>query len=117
MTNQEREDFVSADKRNTTPEKHTPGPWTDNYRFTPAQAHLEIYATPGARCIAKVFNADFSHGEKEANARLIAAAPELLEALKNLYTWCADDTSAFAILQQTRNVIAKVVGEESLTDD
>ena len=52
--------------------KHTPGPWT----LLIARARIEVRTSPEA-CYA------FSLSD-EANARLIAAAPELLEALKGL---------------------------------
>jgi hypothetical protein len=55
---------------------HTPGPW-ENDRQT-------VYSVNGVheQEIAEVYgNAD---GNAEANARLIAAAPELLEALKRI---------------------------------
>lgn len=61
--------------------KHTPGPWNINYLRNGAN----ILATDGHGAIAKV-NVRYSKTnnliEFEANACLIAAAPELLEALK-----------------------------------
>jgi hypothetical protein len=59
---------------------HTPGPW--DYRFSemlrnPSQEQCEIFAPDGTailRCAANRYRF-------LANARLIAAAPELLEAL------------------------------------
>jgi len=59
--------------------KHTPGPWT----FTKARTIIHI--SNGVRPIAEVpCRADKRtvYPEAEANARLIAAAPEMLEALK-----------------------------------
>jgi hypothetical protein len=62
---------------------HTPGPWVattlDGY------GRFEIHAHNGGRAIAKSPNGygDASTAEtNEANARLIAAAPELLAALQ-----------------------------------
>lgn len=55
--------------------KHTPGPW---------HVTAATYVTPGAnRCVANCAPADcgISYGEAQANARLIAAAPELLAQL------------------------------------
>lgn len=57
-------------------QKHTPGPWTlereKNIRL--------LVRTAPDRCYA-------FHPDDEPNARLIAAAPELLEALKTLVSW------------------------------
>ncbi len=101
--------------------KHTPGPWMDSYRFTPAQAHLEVYAS-GVRCVAKVFNADFTQAEKEANARLIASAPDLLEALKlaaneindlNHVLHTNGEFVNHTIERGFRRIIAKATGEGS----
>tara|TARA_Y100000034_G_scaffold83417_1_gene99843 strand:- start:1311 stop:1583 length:273 start_codon:yes stop_codon:yes gene_type:complete len=61
--------------------KHTPGPWylasTDNG----AQAHLQTSARETDTYIALI---DTMDTEQDANARLIAAAPALLEAAKAL---------------------------------
>lgn len=60
--------------------KHTPGPWIyiGNGDIV---ARSENYCG-GEKDIASVFLT--ANDEDEANARLIAAAPELLEALQNL---------------------------------
>ena len=61
--------------------QHTPGPWildqdrTDDGTYY-VRANNEV-------AVAEALNSRaFSIGEPEANARLIAAAPELLEALR-----------------------------------
>jgi len=65
---------------------HTPGPWT---------AHgCTLYAGPNR--IAQTWDAEYDGlptPEMEANAQLIAAAPELLEALKWALEQIADDLS------------------------
>lgn len=53
--------------------KHTPGPWA------PSDETCN-YVWSGDTCVARMAETD----EKEANARLIAAAPELLEALRRV---------------------------------
>jgi hypothetical protein len=58
--------------------KYTPGPW-DIIR---AGAALMIYGPVGQR-ICKILFPEIS-AEREANAHLISAAPELLEALESL---------------------------------
>lgn len=58
--------------------KHTPGPWKSFQRLS-QDGLPEIVVTAENGCpIAVVSN----HAEFKANTRLIAAAPELLEALK-----------------------------------
>jgi hypothetical protein len=70
--------------------KHTPGPWHlgshgEQYNF----AHVRAGSDDSAETIAEVFGLYINTGragqkneEAIANARLIAAAPELLAALK-----------------------------------
>lgn len=58
--------------------KHTPGPWQWTQHFDPT---ISIYKD-GFGQIARLY--DSSVGTGKANARLIAAAPDLLEALKTL---------------------------------
>lgn len=59
--------------------KHTPGPW-GFYNLTPGNLVVE---TREGRRIADVAGIDF---EADANARLIATAPDLLEAA----SWARD---------------------------
>lgn len=64
---------------------HTPGPWRyvrENGSPTTGQ-HMIAGAKPGY--LAEV--RDCGSGDVGANARLIAAAPELLAALQNLLSW------------------------------
>ena len=58
-------------------------------------------------------------GEAEANARLIAAAPDLLEALNELVNWFGMDRSDWdgwegvnEVLDSASNAIAKATGKE-----
>ncbi len=66
---------------------HTPGPWTFNIRQAKADCCGAVTSSIG------YVKADtghieiavlYRHAHQEANARLIAAAPDLLEALKKL---------------------------------
>ena len=61
--------------------KHTPGPW---YAL-PARAGFYIQAENDIIVDTADQNARYGTIDDEANARLIAAAPELLEALKALH--------------------------------
>lgn len=91
--------------------KHTPGPWTiepfDNFDKS------IVIREPGVA----VDNDDVNHAEAAANARLIAAAPDLLAALRECLTVIdpeADPThrSNREILAQARAAIAKATQKE-----
>lgn len=59
--------------------KHTPGPWSVTYS---AKGPSEIRGDANTTDYVAFFDTNFRVDSN--NARLIAAAPELLEALKNL---------------------------------
>lgn len=59
---------------------HTPGPWTIFGTFNVRGANGRGVATTGGINDGRI--ADGGFAENSANARLIAAAPDLLEALK-----------------------------------
>ena len=93
--------------------KHTPGPWafsrSDNFgdaRFYVAQQDGAPY-TPNYSDVATLI-AETVSGERvsiqEANARLIAAAPELLEALQEMVEIAE---SQGHIVKRARAAIAK----------
>ena len=98
--------------------RHTPGKWEVYYRM-PSQENdnctnnsimvegrniADVWASNGHICKTKA--------ECDANARLIAAAPELLEALKGLLSWsahlpfAADDKIEFArkVIEKATNI-------------
>lgn len=67
--------------------EHTPGPWVMNYRGTIGHiksiADIRSGLSPTVTKFGEGFSANsISHEESLANARLIAAAPELLAAMK-----------------------------------
>lgn len=83
---------------NTT---HTPGPWTVDGGYimggTPTNGEgLKTYALYVADC--RISSAYRIHEEQQANARLIAAAPDLLAALQGCIKvmQCADELSSNA---------------------
>lgn len=65
--------------------KHTQGPWKFFPALTASENHKGFRVVGGraAWLLADVVPLDAAGKEGEANARLIAAAPELLEALRN----------------------------------
>ena len=91
--------------------KHTPGPWVAVAR-TNAYIDIEAPNQPGysAKQVAST-----SLTNHEANARLIAAAPEMLDALRRADAWWGDGkwygpvTPAW--LDEARAAIAKATGE------
>jgi hypothetical protein len=97
--------------------RHTPGPWhvaykDDNGQVVVKGEHIEI-ATCWHHCVGAL--------EKEmyANADLIAAAPDLLKALKSLVEgldrtwWSSWQTTAHfdPPLEEARALLAKITGE------
>jgi hypothetical protein len=94
--------------------KHTPGPWA--YQED-SDAYTHIVRGHNNRFICQL--AQTTSAEIEANARLIAAAPELLEALSN-FPSDADYSSSDEFwkatvhwwLTEAAPVIAKATGED-----
>ncbi len=93
-----------------TPE-HTPGPWQVNERFDGHVMTSDGLAV--ADCCLDYSSIDFD--EQKINARLIAAAPELLEALKEIsevfdVSWREGSTQR-RLGDLARTAIAKATGE------
>ncbi len=87
--------------------KHTPGPWQWTQHFDPT---ISIYRD-GFGQIARLY--DSSAGTGKANARLIAAAPDLLAALIEIVS--ADDAHELTQkhIESARAAIAKATGKPS----
>ena len=88
---------------------HTPGPWLISYHHE-GGTQIAIDDEPGMQGERDYDLATVTHGdpdELEANARLIAAAPELLEALIR----CEACTTNDEVGRQARAAIAKALGE------
>jgi len=109
--------------------QHTPGPWEAQTNRSPLTITHELPHLPQAkgghrqfREIAEVYVSDKGDGAPEdfANARLIAAAPELLAALENLLSRAALPGPArknavlrermISAREQARAAIAKATG-------
>jgi hypothetical protein len=88
---------------------HTPGPWRLDTGSNPGSPK-GMAVCEGPFIIANVV--DLSNHAK-ANARLIAAAPELLAALELFVGWYSiGEDSQNAIIRRGRDVIAKATGGE-----
>jgi len=99
---------------------HASGPWMAEKH---PQGHYGIFQRDYAHQVAEVFDRNTSPEMAEANARLIAAAPELLEALENcrlLIEGTAElnglpfegDGTFARTIQEARAAIAKATGKE-----
>lgn len=86
--------------------KHTPGPWV----LHPTALHPAVRsvgtAETGPRRICTVGTMNGNPVDKE-NARLIAAAPELLAALQQTVAWMEGERTAIDALANARAIIAK----------
>jgi hypothetical protein len=81
--------------------KHTPGPWTADPGAVTGAPHTYV-RTGGRREARAVARAQGrSARESEANARLIAAAPDLLETLKTVER-CLSESAGGGEIQQSR---------------
>ena len=91
--------------------KHTPGPWRIAGHCTNAAMIAGEEST--GRDIAIVYD---HHEGYEANARLISAAPEMLEALRMAKVWIEDTLLDFDLtdngtLEEIVKAITKAEGE------
>jgi hypothetical protein len=106
--------------------KHTPGPW-DVWLSHDARPHRIVgpasWRVAGAQCgtiveVSHYGSGDVRYGpEQKANARLIASAPDLLEALGSLYA-LADGQKNYpagsygeAVMAHAEAAIRKATGE------
>lgn len=81
--------------------KHTPGDWHAK--------DGQIYPTETGKTLALVPCYDKEDQEQEANAKLIAAAPDLLDALIHAYSFMIMDTNyqGRVILETMRTALQK----------
>jgi hypothetical protein len=98
--------------------KHTPGPW-HTYNMGHGQGNpWEVWPDKGLTPICRLISGGVARGnfEGHANARLIAAAPELLEALERAAPCLQAAVEALqskedaACLKQVRGAINKAKG-------
>lgn len=94
--------------------KHTPGNWEAVHR-SGSNVQIESRDYPAGRLATVYGNATNDH-ERDANARLIAAAPDLLAALEmllflNIEIRVLDAAVGHEALSRARAAIAKARGE------
>lgn len=112
--------------------KHTPGPW----EYVPSNEHhgpyvsgpfggdiCDCYMMSNPTALSVRNGGDsrpihFQHEDADANARLIAAAPDLLEALKACVTMYGDENpdDDWTCIKLARAAIAKATGEAAAHD-
>lgn len=87
---------------------HTPGPWEETYG-------KKIYAN--GRVVAEVMTHEREHeAEDNANARLIAAGPDLLAALSEIINYAGGADSAIDdpyVMDRAVAALNKATGDES----
>lgn len=97
--------------------KHTPGPWVDSITMGRSEKGVvgEAFAWMGRGPVI-VATRPIQEGEHMYNAKLMAAAPDMLEALKNVLTlavlkWGNLDPEANTAFDHARAAIAKAEGK------
>lgn len=113
-TDEERRERLSA-KRKAKAMGHTPGPW----RVHPFDGHVSAGERLVANCMGHSDNQNpHCRDENIANARLIAAAPSLLEACEDIARYYGIDPGSnspleWAVANKVRDAIrAAKQGEE-----
>lgn len=99
----------------TTESKHTPGPWTVG---VDEQDHGRPYVKDAEGYVVCALIFEPGTGEPEANARLIAAAPDLLEALRACHDYLScipesaagGDDDAVGLTRRAAAAISKATG-------
>jgi hypothetical protein len=94
--------------------KHTPGPWEwdgkvwdyDHFEEAPY-----LVQAPWTAHDSKTILEGAIRCESEADARLIAAAPELLRALKQMIAWEDGERTEIDAMVNARAIVAKAEGQ------
>lgn len=101
--------------------QHTAGPWTATWTHdTRCAIHSGAWMSQGVIAVVHAAgnDGDFSKETAEHNARLIAAAPDMLAFCRDLVTFIDDDQRAgiqlpswlLAVARRTDGAIAKATG-------
>ena len=94
---------------------HTPGPWTDNIAGIWREEGVQVYDScrqvVAIAChVSEIIPDAPSNEESQANAKLIAAAPEMLEALIKVNHAIQSSNMKGTILHdEVRNAIKKAI--------
>lgn len=103
--------------------KHTPGPWAVEYATNGPRFYSDELARQNPHSVNRpIFALDRDDQQTRDNARLIAAAPELLEGAEYILNMIArlERTNALrellsgqdlAVMRNTRAAIAKATGD------
>lgn len=98
--------------------KHTPGPWylrqSDNATvfIEHSDCHLDAVGNTDNRICVMPVEITSKHNSLN-NGRLIAAAPELLESLKEILYYIGDrKVATHGAMHRARDAIAKATGEQ-----
>lgn len=95
--------------------KHTPGPWLTDRNNVHTGQIATVHHCAGNDWVEIWSDKWIEHGlgeaVQEANARLIAAAPELLEALDALLN-ALPSATAHPAIKMARAVMAKATGDQ-----
>ena len=97
-------------------QEHTPGPW----RISPAGGLIQPANGSPLNCICRGFGRDEEPFPNwEANSRLIAAAPELLDALQGALPVVKHfvKNHDFMLIEQMEAAIAKATGQTETHDE
>jgi hypothetical protein len=94
--------------------KHTPGPWKVGIGSVRT---VDVDENDFYQCVCETpFKTEINHPTWEANARLIAMAPEMLDLLKRMDLRLSDrkklSTETKHLFFEMKNVIAKAEGRE-----
>ena len=89
---------------------HTPGPWEIESSFDPGYKSISAQKHTALAQVVWCMEDEDRSPECEANAHLIAAAPELLEALEKVFTVMNDDMPV-GLRKVCYEAIAKARGE------
>lgn len=90
--------------------KHTPGPWWATETGIRDRGGYICHTRPAQRYLGQDERFEKETKERAANKQLIAAAPELLEALQDMVS--DRDCLSEATVNFARSAIAKALGEQ-----
>lgn len=93
-------------------EKHTPGPWIVYADLPSVDPHWHVVTTANKMRVLANVHIEPGNAMDEANARLIASAPDLLDALRNLVAAQPNLMANSIEIADARSAIAKAEGRK-----